>query len=477
MDHPASMTGALARWAFAALLALLMAWVPDEAAAFGTVQKSQQPDCYSSGTDAPGCYPSAMDAALAAVSKVNPLYEYGHTANGSCTGGPTSYSCPIKYWEPQPSPFPPVQRTRTQGATRTPGTVSCPPDSLVSGSVCLCKPGFRIRAGSYSGDPDPCEAYTCEAGTLATVHSQQVGGMTLDGCVEGCKTRAQMVSQGSDGRYWTMGDHRETGETCEGGGGADSVPNVPPSPTNDGESGIPNTCTGANVCPVVLSDRTVCIPCTKSTQGDEGKTTETTTNPDGSTSTKTSTTECGVDKCTTTTTTTTKAPDGTTTGTITQTKDDPIGKYCQDNPKSPLCNAEEEKESSSFGGACSGGFSCKGDAVQCAMARQQHERNCQMFDTPTPISIIGENAADGQDRPPGHPLNGATADGSSLNFQAGISQADLLGGGGCPSDVSVSVGGRAYTIPWSQHCDKFQLIGNLMVGLCMMVAAFIVFRS
>ncbi|WP_416383968.1 virulence factor TspB C-terminal domain-related protein [Roseateles microcysteis] len=63
-----------------------------------------------------------------------------------------------------------------------------------------------------------------------------------------------------------------------------------------------------------------------------------------------------------------------------------------------------------------------------------------------------------------------------MSFASAIDQTNRLGGG-CPSDVSISYAGRSWVIPWSQHCDKLQLIGNLMVSVCMLAAAFIVFRN
>ena len=90
------------------------------------------------------------------------------------------------------------------------------------------------------------------------------------------------------------------------------------------------------------------------------------------------------------------------------------------------------------------------------------------------LTNLGAAAMNGQARPDGHPF--ASAENSSLAFSSAISQSNLLAGS-CPADVAISYGGQSWVIPWSQHCDKLQLIGNLMVGVCMLAAAFIVFRS
>jgi len=42
---------------------------------------------------------------------------------------------------------------------------------------------------------------------------------------------------------------------------------------------------------------------------------------------------------------------------------------------------------------------------------------------------------------------------------------------------SPNVAGKVVVMPFSQMCSNLQLVGNLMVGFCMFVAALIVFRS
>lgn len=103
---------------------------------------------------------------------------------------------------------------------------------------------------------------------------------------------------------------------------------------------------------------------------------------DGTTTEKTTstTTECKDGKCTTTTTTTTttKGADGQQIGeATTETKSEvkPEADFCKANPQHAQCAGT--RTGGKFAGNCAAGFTCSGDAVQCAIARVQHEQACQ----------------------------------------------------------------------------------------------------
>jgi len=112
----------------------------------------------------------------------------------------------------------------------------------------------------------------------------------------------------------------------------------------------------------------------------------------------------------------------------------------------------------------------------CAIAADQYKRNCEWFDDPASaqLATVGNAAINGLSRPDGHPAN--APDAQSVSFSSVIDQTDRLGGS-CPADVSVTVAGRSVVMPLSSMCGNLQLIGNLMVGFCMFVAALIVFRN
>ncbi len=137
-----------------------------------------------------------------------------------------------------------------------------------------------------------------------------------------------------------------------------------------------------------VNDKPTCIPKDNGTnvietvKTDTKTNTSTTTNPDGTTTTqaedtsRTSTTKCENGQCTTTTTTT-----GTVNGRPVSTSSSETqsqSNFCKDNPKDAACVGEE---AGSFDGNCDAGFACKGDAVECALAREIFTRNCQMYKT------------------------------------------------------------------------------------------------
>lgn len=194
---------------------------------------------------------------------------------------------------------------------------------------------------------------------------------------------------------------------------------------------------------------------TKTEKGADGSESRTTTKTE---------TKCEGDKCTTTTTTAKDNGDGTSTTTGTATKEQSRDSYCAENPKSPQCGESE----SSFGGTCSSSFTCRGDAVQCAMAREQHRRNCQLIeDKSAPTARLGETAANGEARPEGHPGNSP----SDVNVSFGSIDQTNPYTASCLADFSISLGGRSVTIPLSQSCDVLRFMGYIAVAFSLIAAA------
>ncbi len=127
-----------------------------------------------------------------------------------------------------------------------------------------------------------------------------------------------------------------------------------------------------------------------------------------------------------------------------------------------------------WGGSCAGGFTCDGDAVQCALAQRVHKSACQTDVTDTHWSDVGNTAINAGVHPPDHPYS--TADTASLDFASGLNQTEYFGGG-CVADMTVPLGMSSVTIPFSRICSSLAMLGNVMVGLCALAACFIVFRS
>lgn len=330
----------------------------------------------------------------------------------------------------------------------------------VSGGLCGCDVGYNVQSGK-------CKQYTCPPSgsySAVTQPDQKVANAGDGQCSGGCGYTPSSWKVGNDGQIWATWPFKSTGKFC----GGDPKPG-----TTDVDSGEQNTknpapvpC-GTNQCPGTVNGQAICVPCKG--QQEQGPSTSASAPAGAASGTQTGTsdtsTTCNGVNCTTTTTT--KDANGTVTGTV--EKSEKQESFCKENPTSALC------KQSSFGGQC-GAVTCEGDAVQCAIAADQYRRNCQWFDdeAATQLATVGNAAITGQSRPDGHPAN--NPDAQSVSFSSAIDQSDRLGGG-CPVDVAVNVAGKSVAIPFSSMCGNLQLVGNLMVGFCMFVAALIVFRS
>lgn len=229
-------------------------------------------------------------------------------------------------------------------------------------------------------------------------------------------------------------------------------------------------------CPGTVNGVSVVVDCDSSTSNGPKETTKPTTTtpppanggdpangPPGSKNTDKSTTCTGA-TCTTTETTTTTNPDGSTTEDKKETEESK-NEFCEKNPASLQC------EKSSFSGSC-GAFTCGGDAIQCAIAKEQHTRNCELF-AASEASARGLAAATAGDRPGDHPRNGIT----SVSMANGFDQTNLLSGS-CPGDQTIPIGGgKSVVLPWSKLCEPAAMLGNVLVGITALACLGIVFKG
>lgn len=287
-------------------------------------------------------------------------------------------------------------------------------------------------------------------------------------CLSGCQYIPTVAAQQPDGMWARWGPFTSLGLKCTGSEAGNGSP-------------APATCPPAQ-CPGSVNGTSVCMPCTDVRE--PPKTTDTTappadagSAPAGATPGSTSTTEqtsCTGGQCTTTRTTTTVGSSGGQTS-QTSTTTQPIGTYCSVNPGAAVCSglAEgQEEEPSTWGGSCAG-FQCGGDAIQCAIAREQHTRNCALFDQQTDLSRAGYTAASGDD-PADHPRKNAQTVAFGLSTM--LDTTPVFGGsGGCPSDFTFVYAGQTLTIPFSQACPALHMMGTIWMGLCYLMAATIVF--
>lgn len=290
------------------------------------------------------------------------------------------------------------------------------------------------------------------------------GGCKVSGAVSGC------INSGSAGAVCFLSSPSFTGDSCDdkpppGNCPEGSTPsqyaagvcipdepgNCPagqapsktnPSncvPENDPDADGPDSDGPQNKCPSgYVPSRYVsglCIP------GDSA------TDRDG-------TTTCRGDVCTTT------KPDGTQ-------EEKPKQQFCEENPDSPLCVKGE------FGGSCASGFQCKGDAVQCAIAREQHKRMCEFFTERTPQSDLFNREKDKE----GNQTENLPGN-ETVNLANTISTADALGVAPAGlQDLQLTVWGQSVTLPISNLNPYLAILGNVLLAVSFLIAARIIGRG
>ena len=157
-------------------------------------------------------------------------------------------------------------------------------------------------------------------------------------------------------------------------------------------------------------------------------------------------TTCKDGKCTTTN------PDGST-------DEKPEQEFCKENPDAPQC------KKSNWGGSC-GSFTCDGDAIQCAIAREQHQRNCKLFDEKTSHPAY-QAAVDGTDEQSADKLK---AKAEQITVDKTFNQAGFGWGTSCPLDPEIPLGfvDRSFTIPFSRICGPLEALSLAGVGITLL---------
>lgn len=193
--------------------------------------------------------------------------------------------------------------------------------------------------------------------------------------------------------------------------------------------------------------------------------------------------KCVGEKCTVITTSKDATGDG---GSVVATSLISRGQYCANNPKSSVCAGKVDKsgstrgqeqgsgsdggdgdgEGSSFGGSCVAGFTCDGDAIQCAMAREQHIRNCKLIDDPPdPVYAAAVDGSDGKD------AESLRTDASQVSV-GGFDQAGYGWGSSCPADPEIPLGftDASFVIPFSRICGPLSVFSLAGVGITLLGA-------
>ena len=302
------------------------------------------------------------------------------------------------------------------------GTIAgCWGSSTQGGSGCL------INTPTYTGDKcsdtgtDPSE---CPSGSKP---SQYAAGV--------CIPEENKCPAGSSPSKYASGVCIPDENPCPAGQAPSKyaagvcVPEEDPNADGNGEEGKPTNCPPGRVASRYAAG--VCVPA-DTTVGDGNGGGGGTTCKDG--------------KCTTTN------PDGST-------DEKPEQEFCKENPDAPQC------KKSNWGGSC-GSFTCDGDAIQCAIAREQHQRNCKLFDEKTSHPAY-QAAVDGTDEQSADKLKGKA---EQISVGTNFDQSGFGWAKGCPADPEIALGfvQQSFTIPFSRICGPLEALSLAGVGITLL---------
>lgn len=385
--------------------------------------------------------------------------------------------------------------------------VSCPSgasDEMNDGR-CFCQLGKRAEGGACV--PYSCQQRAVGQSSYGPYSSYEAMRARFNGdgqrftCDNSADNRGCTVVETYKGGAATPMGYMATvveayiGKPCQGQGTgmADQTENNPPEDDRpDDAAKAPTPCKATEYSGTV-NGTPVCVPASKTFTNTMAKVT---TNSDGTKTSTQTTASCNASACSLTTKTTTTNAAGQTTGSSETTQyttqkefcaehpgdehcggsgsgsgeGSDFGAWCDENPTASVC------KSSSWGGSCSTTFTCDGDAIQCAIAKEQHIRNCQLLETSDERSDLGIAAMNGQAQPVGHPASAASSV-ALTGPGGGFDQTDLIGPGACPTGPTISVLGQSMTVSFQPVCDAAGWLGNFLVGLTALACLGIVFKG
>lgn len=481
-------------WALV-LAAAVLAWWPVPVSAYGQAGgATHTADCYSAAastmpsyggcaTDVYSIRQGDMQKTLADLKAATPSYNFIFQAWNVCEATFTGQSATCTFYFTKIQVSSGAESKGNNAGINykhsTQQTVDCVGAGFqkLGNNSCVCAPGYA--PDGHGG----CSPHECpEPGIIAGTETKKFvyTGMASGGlqvCFDGCLISGNFGA-GEDGNWYVLGPFANTGQKCNPSNQGGTYPPAG-GPDSGGQPPVEDTskCSPGQ-CPGTVNGTQVCVACdvTSSGQyhgnGNGGKWTQT---------------DCSNGTCVTKggdidQNGNAKPPDewdvgsggdnpqanpggssGNCTGSNCQSQD----KFCEENPDSILC------KTSTWGGTCAGNFACTGDAVQCAIAEEQHKRNCVLFDTETDMSQKGRDAANGLAQPDGHPGNSAVT--TPIDFASKIDTTNSLSGS-CPAGRTVSLMGQTIVLLTGDQCDALAMVGQVLVGLCALACVGIVFR-
>lgn len=359
----------------------------------------------------------------------------------------------------------------------------CTGNSYPLGESCYCPAGYQPGSAgegcvviSNCRDRVRDKFWGDVGGVSKALYPMATETRSLVQCYQGCEVVGDMASESGGQSY--LWNPQATGKTCEGNKPGTS-PGATPS-DHDGSTGdkAPDQLPKGQ-CPGTVNGASVVVPCGTS---DTGRT-QTKSNSDGTSTETQKTTSCDASGCVTTTTTTNKDSSGNVTGTSTnvsygadtQDPNRPGGSGRSGSGGSGTCTGTDcgSGGESEWAGTCEAGFTCSGDAVQCAMARDQFTRHCTAFEGENAATAAYAAASAAGVHPSDHPYTTGTT--SAVDFATGLDQSDALGAGACPAPQTIAFGSFSYTVSFTNLCTPLGWLGNVLVALSLLSSVFIVF--
>ncbi len=351
-------------------------------------------------------------------------------------------------------------------------TGTCPTGNTKSGTApneictptvdCDSKKGTFLSQGYYDWGTSP-EAFV-----------SAVCDGSCNAAFDGSAPVGRFLSNGVY-HYVAAGKYIYSGLTCSNPTSTPSFGSIPADTCPTGQ--VLGTFNGKKMC---LAGGVPQNPNPAPAPKSSGSTTNTVTNPDQSTTKTTTTTN--PDGSTTITSVTTQ-PNGNSTTSTSNTPAptaDPMDDFCKNNPNSSMCKSakfcEENPDisickTSVWSGGC-GAFSCEGDAIQCAISREQHTRNCALFDQATPLSDLGNALGQGTDS--GVAQNPANASNrQTVNLPGTLNTSKSIAAV-CMPDLTVQVMSSSLVIPFSNICPYLEIMGRIVIAFSLIAAGRII---
>lgn len=422
-----------------------------------------------------GLYPGAGFSVKLAPNGVN--CDVSHTQDGTTNWIYSDYVVQVPYQCPANASAEAGACTCNAGYIEKAGACVAPltPDAKCAGDFVLS--GFGVGSGKLV-DTQIMKG-EIPSGEMCWPHDTPSSGCTVnfvqdkvvtmaDGSKQtygriGMYSGAPGTTQGkacdiADPGHEVSADCKTTGMIGNASGGRAVCADPPKCP-----GGFGGEVNGVEVC--VKDDGTNVVKSEKNTE---------TKNKDGSTDKVNEKTTCQGKTCTTEkTTTNTPSGGGSSTvinsSTVVQSKED----YCKSNANSAQCNSsangQEDGKGGNFGGSCDGGFTCEGDALQCAQVREQYKRNCEMMDKDKDAGSLTNKALNGTDDKSADAMKESAG---QVNVGSTFDQSGLGWSHSCPADPRIALNfggsGAEFSIPFSRICGPLGVLSLAGVGITLL---------